>query len=74
MAPRLTREIYIYAYAYTGAHSAGMAALVEGISPTHWLSPQVVFTAREPQGRQSVVVIDLNAAMKDWKVGRIVRT
>ena len=59
--------------AYTGAHSTGVAVLVEGIPPTHgsrhkWCSQQ------ENLKDDTVVVTDQNAARKDWKVGKIVRT
>jgi len=50
-------------------YSTPVAALAEGISPTHWLCSQVGFTTKEPEEYNSVI-----EARKDWRVGRKVQS
>ena len=52
-------------------NSACVGSLDEGVPTPYWLPTEVVLSHRESKVGDVVIVIDLSAARREWKVGRI---
>ena len=57
-----------------GAYETCLATVDARVFAAYWIETKVVFPADNIQVGDVVVVIDPNAARREWKVGRIEQT